>query len=60
LSITLINRFQGSYDTFGERKKKTIVINNLGLICPKNKNKNNNLKNKNSDHGVKVSIIIII
>jgi hypothetical protein len=34
LSTTLINRFEGSYATFG-KEKKPIVINDIGSIYPK-------------------------
>jgi len=36
LSTTLLNRFEGSCDTFGEGKKNPIVINDIRSICPKN------------------------
>jgi len=48
-SRTLINRFEGSYGTFGEGKP--IIINDIGLVCPKIKINN---------HGVNVNIIILI
>jgi hypothetical protein len=37
LSMMLINRFKGSYGTFGE-EKKPIVVNNIGLVCLGKKN----------------------
>jgi len=34
LSMTLINRFEGSCGSFTEgKKKKLIVINDIGLVC---------------------------
>jgi hypothetical protein len=32
LFMTLINRFQGGCGTFGEGKKKPIIVNNVELI----------------------------
>jgi hypothetical protein len=52
LSTMLINRFDGSCGTFGEGKKKPIVVNKIGSICSRKKIKN--------DHGVDVSTIITI
>jgi hypothetical protein len=46
----LINRFEGSCGTFGGEKKPPIVVNNIRLVCPK----------ENNDHGVHVSMIIVI
>jgi hypothetical protein len=42
LSIMLINRFEGICGTFGEGKK-TIVINNIGLVCPEKRKEKKNL-----------------
>jgi hypothetical protein len=39
LSTTLIIRFEGNCGTFGKEKKKPIVVNNIGSICPKKKKK---------------------
>jgi len=46
----LTNRFQGSCDTFGEGKRKPIIVNNIRSPG----------KNKFNDHGVDVSMIITI
>jgi len=35
-STTFINKFEGSYGMLG-KGKKSIVVNNIGSICPKNK-----------------------
>jgi hypothetical protein len=35
--MTFINRFKGSYGTFG--KKKIVVVNDTRLVCPKKKKK---------------------
>jgi hypothetical protein len=50
LFTMLINRFEGSCGTFGGEKKPPIVVNNIRLVCPK----------ENNDHGVHVSMIIVI
>jgi hypothetical protein len=57
LSTTLINRFEGNCDTFGKEGKNPIVINDIGLVCLKKKYF---YLVKNNDHGMDVSMIIVI
>jgi hypothetical protein len=66
--MMLINRFEGSCGKFGEGKKKPIMFNDTRLVCPKIKLYIyiytyiiiKILKIQNNDHGVNVSMIIII
>jgi len=58
--MLLINRFKGSCDTFGKGKKPN-VIDDIGSVCPKRKEKPfKNIIIINNNHGVDVSIIILI
>jgi hypothetical protein len=55
--MMLINRFVGSCGIFGKEKKNSMSLTTLGQLT---QNKIFILKKKNNNHGVDVSMIIII
>jgi len=60
LPTTFINKFERSYGTYRKGGGKLTVINDIGSVCPKKDDFIFLKFNNNNDHGVDVSIIIVI